>query len=69
MKTEIRPVPDRLFRTDAGRLHLTNRCSGGAAPNRVRAVRLSQRKFEEAVRADRVCRCVRPWRDAPEVTR
>lgn len=58
----IRPVPASLFRSRAGRLHLRNRCTGGATPSTVRVVHLNQAQFEEAVHDNHVCRCVDPYR-------
>jgi hypothetical protein len=60
----IRVAPAQLFRSRAGRLHLHNRCSGGASPPTVRAVKMNQAAFEQAVREGKVCRCVNAYKES-----
>jgi hypothetical protein len=59
---QVRRVPAKLYRTPSGRLHLYNRCSGGASPATARVVVLSQTVFEKEVFEGRACRCVNAYK-------
>jgi hypothetical protein len=51
-----------LWRSPAGRYHWRQTCTGNGRPRETRRVRVTEEMWNAAAEAQKLCRCVMPWR-------